>query len=267
MAQDTMSKKKLAMVSIYLENASATAPESKYAFNETVTILVGPERCKFLVHKDVLVRKSPYFKAAFDGAFKEADSGTLSLPEDDVETFRRFISYIYSGLILSDNLYKYAYLHSTPNILLEFVRLYILADKFQMPRMKNEVIDAIREVHLESVNLEIHVEAFRLAYENTLRSSPLRKVLAFLFCLALQSHNDIEAYRDSWPLDFWVDTSKIMCMMLGLSDGWENLQEIGATSSTVSIGSCSFHEHLPGDNYCKGPKQGKGAWKGYLSEI
>jgi hypothetical protein len=48
-----------------------------------VTVEVGPERVKHLVHKALLEENSEYFKKALNGPWKEAEDKVLCL--DDVD--------------------------------------------------------------------------------------------------------------------------------------------------------------------------------------
>jgi hypothetical protein len=62
---------------------------------EIVTLSVGSERVPLAVHKPLIVADSLFFKRAFGGGFKEAESGTMELPEDDVEAVQTYIAMIY----------------------------------------------------------------------------------------------------------------------------------------------------------------------------
>jgi hypothetical protein len=67
----------------------------RFLAGETATIYVGPDRQEFKVSKDLLCYVSPFFKAAFEGEFKEGKEQTMELLEDDVEAFSHVVSYMY----------------------------------------------------------------------------------------------------------------------------------------------------------------------------
>ncbi|KAL8772932.1 MAG: hypothetical protein Q9209_001952 [Squamulea sp. 1 TL-2023] len=67
-----------------------------FPFDDTVTVLVGPNNERFSIHKR-LICKYPFFQAAFDGKFKESTAGTLKLPEHDPAIFRFFTYWLYTG--------------------------------------------------------------------------------------------------------------------------------------------------------------------------
>lgn len=65
-----------------------------------VTLLVGPDRQKFVVHKNPLVSQSNYFKSALaTNQFREAIEGAVTFDEDDTDAFRLLISWLYRGHI------------------------------------------------------------------------------------------------------------------------------------------------------------------------
>jgi BTB/POZ domain len=60
-----------------------------------VVIKVGSSQEIFHVHKAFLCEVSPFFRAALDGAFKEALEDAMTFPEDKQETFERFLAWLY----------------------------------------------------------------------------------------------------------------------------------------------------------------------------
>ncbi len=113
--------------------------------SETVTIYVGPRREEFKLSKDLLCYVSPFFKAAFEGGFKEGHEKTMELLEDDPEAFNHVVSYIYRGnfgsLTLRDSsehytgVFRYSSKLSTSIYLLEF------SERLQISGMKNAALN------------------------------------------------------------------------------------------------------------------------------
>ncbi|CVL07633.1 uncharacterized protein FMAN_14510 [Fusarium mangiferae] len=58
-----------------------------------LTISCGKDQ--YHVHKAIICPRSPFFKAACDGKFKEAQTGTIDLPDDDPIAVRMMIEYLY----------------------------------------------------------------------------------------------------------------------------------------------------------------------------
>ncbi|TLD18898.1 hypothetical protein E2P81_ATG01626 [Venturia nashicola] len=64
---------------------------------ELVTIDVGPEKTAFHIHKGILTSESPYFKAAFDGEFREATEKRIHLADTTSAIFQDFMDWLYFG--------------------------------------------------------------------------------------------------------------------------------------------------------------------------
>lgn len=65
-------------------------------------LTVGPEKTKFHANEAALCRL-PFFKAALQGAFREAVEKTIDMPEDDAFAVTAMIEFLYTGS------YTYAY--------------------------------------------------------------------------------------------------------------------------------------------------------------
>ncbi len=68
---------------------------------DMVTLLVGPTRVKFIVHKKLLVRQKIFFCGSplAIGASLGADEGVVTLQDDDPDAFRLLIGWLYQGRI------------------------------------------------------------------------------------------------------------------------------------------------------------------------
>ena len=68
---------------------------------DMVTLLVGPARVKFIVHKELLVRQAIFFCGSplAIGASPEADEGVVTLEDDDPDAFRLLVGWLYQGHI------------------------------------------------------------------------------------------------------------------------------------------------------------------------
>ena len=110
----------------------------------------------------------------------------MSLPEDNADTFEILIKWLYSKR-LGDPATKrswemnYVYL----------ARLDVLADKYDITGIRNEIIDAFFECQAKKVS-PLSWETVALVYDNSTSSSMLRKLLAGLFAW----HIDMKSYQD-----------------------------------------------------------------------
>ncbi len=114
-----------------------TNPCSSFGQSSIVSILVGQDKSKFSVHKDVLVKASPFFAKCLASNMREATTGVIELPEDDCATFGAFVHYMYKDEILTScSGYDFASLS---------IKSWVLAEKFCMPRWQNLLIDALAQ--------------------------------------------------------------------------------------------------------------------------
>ncbi|MCJ1398012.1 hypothetical protein MMC11_001209 [Xylographa trunciseda] len=99
-----------------------------------VVILVGPNRKRFSAHKDLLYCLAPYFEKAFNGPFMEATNGTILLEDDDPAAIEFFICWLYRGA---------SALEPVDDDFAPLLRLYVLADMWDLPVLQNSIIDMI----------------------------------------------------------------------------------------------------------------------------
>lgn len=151
-----------------------------------VTVHVGEQRHQFLIHKELLCHHSSFFRATFQGSFIEASSGNVELPDDDVEVFKIFESWLYTGSVgLMSNVAGHQ-----PS---KLVKLYILADKIEIPAIQKETLETLRERAVRNLDL-CDPDTIHLAFENTPPGSPLRRLLVDVFAY--------NANPESWQEDF-----------------------------------------------------------------
>ncbi|KAF7859708.1 hypothetical protein EAF04_008787 [Stromatinia cepivora] len=165
---------------------------------EVVTLLVGedPESkdSKFIVHKNILCAASPFFEAACKQEWQGTEKDIIRLPEEQPEVIRTFVDeHIY--LSLKD--YDTREPADLPAGIL--VKLYVLGDKYQMPRLRNQVMDALTS-YCFTGDGRSSLEVLDHACKNTAKGSALRKYLAsttvdYLYEEALY-HMDEELYPE-----------------------------------------------------------------------
>ena len=69
----------------------------RYAFLESITVLIGSKEVSFTVHKDVVCDQSNFFRAACNGKWKEAAEKCVRLPEADPHIFGVYVGWLYTG--------------------------------------------------------------------------------------------------------------------------------------------------------------------------
>ena len=105
-------------------------------FGETVQIIVGvgDEQKSFILHKDILRFYSSYFRAALDSDFVEGSTNKIEFLEEDVDTFERFVFWLYSRTFDRDDTWDF-------NAKIE---LWTFGDLRDIPLLQNLVINEIR---------------------------------------------------------------------------------------------------------------------------
>ena len=138
----------------------------------TVTILVGENSTPFSIHRDQLCEASSFFKAAFQGNFLEGSEMRMRLPEEEKHTFELFIEWLYNRSYEICNIEDEA----EGEGFMEPIKLYILADKYDVTVLKSHVITQLFALRNEKWVPDSDTVAY--AYVHTPRSSHLRKFLA-----------------------------------------------------------------------------------------
>lgn len=130
------------------------------------TIVVGPAKKDFTIHKELLVFYSDYFRAALNGSFVEASDRKIELLDVEEDLFQNFHAWIYTRKLVSD--------HDEPLDMLELINLWVFGDRFQVPMLQNCAID---EMFVKRNSDWFGLCVFKEAYKKTVVGSPLRKAL------------------------------------------------------------------------------------------
>lgn len=95
---------------------------------------VGLDTPKFSIHKDFICHYSPFFKAAFNSNFKEGQTQEITLDVDEI-AFGVIANWFYTQKILD----------TSGKVPLQSVlaRVWILADRFLIPVLQNQVMDCL----------------------------------------------------------------------------------------------------------------------------
>ena len=137
----------------------------------TVTILVGEDGTPFIMHRDQLCEASSFFKAAFQRAFLQGSEIRMSLPEEEEHTFDLFTQWLYNR--------SYEIIPGKDDDkdqrFMEPVKLYTLAEKYDVTELKSHVITKLFALRHEKWVPGVETVAY--AYEHTPQNSRLRKFL------------------------------------------------------------------------------------------
>ncbi|KAL8881014.1 MAG: hypothetical protein Q9198_001696 [Flavoplaca austrocitrina] len=138
--------------------------------DEVVTILVGPEETPFRIHKGLLCCKSEYFRAAFEGSFKESTEKSVHLRDDDPKVFQFYATWIYTQKSVIDSTHGQRRMDIC-------CRLYVLADKLGSEDVQNKAIDLIHKSCTAYPSPGIGIETINYVFDHSLPNSLLRAIL------------------------------------------------------------------------------------------
>ena len=173
---------------------------SRFSDIQMVVLVVGPGKTEISVHENVLFEASPVFKAAFASNFKESSERSIYLPDDSAILMDTLVQYLYAPRSWIQGV------RST----MEHLRLYVLADKYDIVQVKNQVCHWGFFIFETEPPSKAEV---KFIYENTTSKMAIRRFLVDSFVW----NGDPTWFSDeancSWLLsvpDFAVDVCAIL---------------------------------------------------------
>jgi hypothetical protein len=143
-----------------------------------VTIFVGAEEKKYVLHKLLVCKEAPYFDKAFNGSFEEASKEECSLPDEEPVAFELFVSYIYTSHFPDD---VKAVTGVVP-VYGPITKFYVLADKLLMSNTaKTASLDALIKARATS-GLRLDETTIKFVLAHTAEECPLRQLVFDIIC-------------------------------------------------------------------------------------
>lgn len=205
---------------------------------ETVRIKVGKadEQKSFILHKGILSFYSGYFKSALNSEFIEGQTDEIDLPEEDVQTFRHFIFWLYRGTLRRS---------ITTRTILKMSRLWVFGDRRNIPLLQNSVLDEMRDIIKNATKqwLLPGVMELSFVYNNTTPDSALRR---FIVDVAHRTMSPTTVRPPSIDHPQW-NAEALQDMLAAALTGWEK-----GTAKSISKADvegwdmCSYHVHEEG---------------------
>lgn len=151
------------------------ANSHRFCANPDVVLYVGNPAMAFHVEIDVVCDISPVLNAAFTGGYRETVEKTMNFPEENVDDFYRFINWTYIGRY---QLSGFEADGTAPDRIMELAKLYTLADRYDVVRLKHNIIDRIYEIgQCSPPDYAPPHDVIRYVYENSTRLSCFRKLM------------------------------------------------------------------------------------------
>ncbi|KAF2007946.1 hypothetical protein P154DRAFT_528596 [Amniculicola lignicola CBS 123094] len=146
--------------------------------HQTVRVIVGSEyeaQESFTIHKDLICSRSPFFRKALAGSWKEAAEQIVPLPSDDPEIFQWYLQALYAGDLRVQGMTTSGQLYPILG------GVFVLADKLQDVGVMNVVIRTIYELGSPKDYYELFFEMVTTVYEGTPGPCPIRGLLTDLY--------------------------------------------------------------------------------------
>ncbi len=134
--------------------------------NATITIVLEDTGAKFTVHKEPICAASLFVQGCLQKGFKEGEEQKIAIREwRDSESMHTLITWVYQGKQVLDTS------KSSPDEAKEaaskIVKLYVLADKFIMPDLKNDILDQYYDfIICPDAGLEVHYDTINFLTDN-----------------------------------------------------------------------------------------------------
>lgn len=212
-------------------------------YKEVVMVLVSTSKQPFIVHKGLLCFYSDFFRAAFEGSFKEATERKIELPDVDIDTFEAFQVWLYSQSFRSTEDVQDPSQASKLASFQTLASLWVFGDKHQIPLLQNGAMDAMIQRNLEERAFD--VEVVRIAYESTMVNSPLRR-FAIDICVFKLNHGQGEKsiFSDHDCLECW-SSEALVDFACRVSKAWENKLP---RRELPDKDKCHYHVHATGEH-------------------
>ncbi|OJD31692.1 btb poz-like protein [Diplodia corticola] len=130
-------------------------------------ILAGYTGKSFKVHTDLLKSRSPYFADLFSVSIPTGPASALSFPDLDEFAFALFVRWLYGADLRGPNDF-----HSMQH----YMCLYVLATRFQIERLRNDVMDQVR-AYYRRANMTAAPYRLEYVYEGTPGPNHMRRFL------------------------------------------------------------------------------------------
>ncbi|KAG9241123.1 hypothetical protein BJ878DRAFT_248651 [Calycina marina] len=200
-----------------------------------VTFLVGPDPnpMKFLIHKEVVCHHSEVLAAAFNSSFQEGQTQTYRIEDTTERAFKLFTQWLYSRRLMLQQPFVSDATGYEKNdqedqedhedqeqFMIELdedmslVELWVLADKFGMPLLQNDVLDSIHLI-LEDPEGQLPVQTFPYIFENTTPGSLLREYTISM-CVRYMEPEALNQFDENFPRD----------LLFGMSLKYMELKEV-----------------------------------------
>jgi hypothetical protein len=175
----------------------------------TVNVGSGDHQRAIQVPKAPICRRSSYVKSAVSDSWTArlgipSKVKVVDLSDDDPDVFQTYVRCIMENTVAVPNLnIEYPRREQSDAVFSSLFALYVFADKLGDPESTNLVIDTIARYSLASHRVP-DCDGIAYAFEYSVKTSPLRRLIADLFHLGYDQEGTKEDRLDGMPSEFLV---------------------------------------------------------------
>lgn len=152
-----------------------TSPPATFHPDSLVTLLVGPEEDKMVVHRTFLSQDSAFFKAALKKQWAEGQTRVIKLPEESLELMQDYIGHLY-GVKLPTRVLVTGSCEVNDGHYEALGRLYVLGERMLDTKYQNKIICEFFRL-TQVCNYYPVGSCINVIYEGTTPESPARRML------------------------------------------------------------------------------------------
>ncbi|KAK5099030.1 hypothetical protein LTR24_001658 [Lithohypha guttulata] len=194
-------------------------------YDATITIVLEDTSARFTVYKDLICAHSPFIKGCLQTGFKEAKEQIVTIRD-----WQNSHTWTYQGrsALRTSEIALNSAEDKGKEAASDLVELYVLADRFLMSNLKNEIVQLYCLFHVygeskpDHYSLRLHHDALRTLAQHGLQDCTLRKCIA----------SDIASTHARWIEDVAQGVGNLAVRLKGL----ELLQEIFSDCPEIAVG-------------------------------
>ncbi|SPQ20334.1 4d39f5ac-9ba7-4cab-9d83-27631aa1918a [Thermothielavioides terrestris] len=160
-----------------LTDTSSIPASDSWLTDRIVTIFVGPEKKRWVVHEKLLISQSEFFRAYFAAGHDE-----MTLPDEEPKLFALFMRWLYGTAFQPSGggrSFRYLQPDGVQLTVRDYLGVYVMGYKFGIVGVRNAVIDVLYTYYGEASDDHEapNMHDVKYIFENTLPGAPMRRLL------------------------------------------------------------------------------------------
>lgn len=209
--EDRRPAKRVAYVLTFLTAFTSAGAEANHGhseiddFDNLITVLVGSEEHRFMLHQDAICGKSKFFTAACSKKWREGQERLVRLPEIRPSTFKIYCGWVYTGQIADIAHTRESDKDDRVAEKSQLVDLYLVADALDDIKLRNLAVSTLFK------SMQVHgtilsAVAIQWIWRATPSGSNIRKMLVDV-TVSRMKDTSFEGYLLQYPPEFVQDVA------------------------------------------------------------